>query len=100
MAKKITLEVLAEQMQKGFARMDNGFAAVADDIARLNDRIDGLATKEQVIALHTQTNSIERELHEIKLALTHVVYREDLDAALERIAAIERHLGLNQRIAA
>lgn len=96
--------MLAEQMQKGFAsletRMEKNFTAVADDLAQLNDRVDGLATKDQIIALHTQVNSIERELRDIKLTLTRALFREDMDAALARIAAIERHLGLNQKIAA
>jgi len=112
MAKKITLEFLAEQMQIGFAsitrrmedgfaaidnRMESGFAAVADDIA---DMKRDMATKDQLIALHTQVNSIERELRDIKLTLTRVVYREEIDEALKRIAAIEQHLGLNKKIAA
>ena len=97
MAKKITLEILAEQMQVGFAAMEKGFAAVADDIA---DMKRDMATKDQIIALHTQVNSIERELRDIKLTLTRVVYREEIDEALKRIAAIEQHLGLNKKIAA
>ena len=119
MAKTITLELLAEQMQKGFAsidtrfvsletrmehgfasiemRVERGFAAVADDLADIKR---DMATKDQLIALHTQTNSIERELRDIKLSLTRVVYREDIEEALSRIAAIEQHLGLNKRIAA
>jgi hypothetical protein len=108
MAKTITLEMLAQQMQKGFASIDTRFAsiemrmqksvaAVADDVADIKR---DMATKDQIIALHTQTNSIERELRDIKLTLTRVLFREDMDAALERIAAIERHLGLNKKIAA
>jgi len=112
MAKKFTLDILAEQMQKGFAsmtrrmvdgfaaidkQMESGFAAVADDIADIKR---DMATKDQVIALHNQVNSIERELRDIKLTLTRVVYREEIDEALKRIAAIEKHLGLNKKIAA
>jgi uncharacterized phage infection (PIP) family protein YhgE len=100
MAKKITLELLSEQITSLASTMQKGFSGVADDLAQLNDRVDGLATKEQVIALHTQVNSIERELRDIKLSLTRVVYREDMDQALARIAAIEKHLGLNKKIAA
>ena len=91
------LTSLASTMQKGFATMDKGFAAVADDIADIKR---DMATKDQIIALHTQVNAIERELRDIKLSLTRVVYREDMDQALARIAAIEKHLGLNKKIAA
>jgi hypothetical protein len=41
------------------ARMEGSFAAVAEDISKL-------ATKEQIIALHTQVNSIEVELRSTK----------------------------------
>ena len=70
MAKKITLASLAAQMAKGFAplgkrineldaRMEKGFGAVADDLSKL-------ATKEQVIELATQVNSIETQLRGMK----------------------------------
>jgi hypothetical protein len=67
--KKITLETLAAQMAKGFAsvenRMEKSFAAVADDITDIKR---DMATKEQVIALHTQVNSIETQLRGMKHA--------------------------------
>ena len=47
--------------------VENGFAAVADDISRIDGRFDGLATKEQVLAVQTQVNSIERQLRETKM---------------------------------
>ena len=67
---KITLASLAAQMAKGFtmlgkridemdARMENGFGAVAEDLSKL-------ATKEQVIALHTQVTSIETQLRDMR----------------------------------
>ena len=61
--KKITLEMLAAQMAKGFASADRQFEALASDVATIKD---DMATKEQVIALHTQVNSIERQLRETK----------------------------------
>ena len=57
--KKITLETLAEQIARMDKRMEKGFAAVAEDISKL-------ATKDQVIALHTQVNAIETELRDTK----------------------------------
>ena len=41
------------------ARIERGFGAVAEDISKL-------ATKDQVIALHTQVNSIETQLRGMK----------------------------------
>ena len=65
--KKITLETLSAQMQKGFAsieaRTERGFAAVADDIADIKH---DMARKDQIIALHTQVNSIETQLRGMK----------------------------------
>ena len=46
MAKKMTLEMLAAQLSKMDARIERGFGAVAEDISKL-------ATKDQIIALHT-----------------------------------------------
>lgn len=102
MTRSITLEDIATMMEKGFG-------AVADDISSIRERV---ATKDdieklsgQIGVLHTQVNSIERELRDIKQRLTRlednvIGYREEIGDALERIAAIERHLGLNKRIAA
>lgn len=43
--------------------MEKGFAAVTDDITDIKR---DMATKEQVIALHTQVNSIETQLRDMK----------------------------------
>ena len=73
--------MLAAQMEKGFAfvgatidkvetkvekidaRMERGFAAVAGDIADIGR---DMATKEQIISLHTQANSIETQFRDMK----------------------------------
>ena len=55
MANKITLETLAAQLAKMDVSMERGFGALAEDISKL-------ATKDQIIALHTQVNSIETQL--------------------------------------
>jgi hypothetical protein len=79
--KKITLENLATQlgkmdarMTKGFAsveakienidaRMERGFAAVAEDVVDIRRN---MASKDQIIALHTQVSSMEIELRGMK----------------------------------
>jgi hypothetical protein len=48
--------------------MERGFAAVAEDIGHMREK---LATKDQIIALHTQVNSIETELRGIKHTRLH-----------------------------
>ena len=86
--KKITLETLAAnlakmdgriekmdaRMEKGFAsveaklektdaRMERGFGAVADDIADIKHH---MATKDQIVTLHTQVNAIETQLRSMQ----------------------------------
>ena len=56
MTVKITLESIAAQIEKGFG-------AVASDIAELKER---MVTKDQIIALHTQVNSIETQLRDMR----------------------------------
>jgi hypothetical protein len=94
MAKKITLEMLATQMAKGFTvlgkridemdtRMEKGFAKHGKEIHDLTESVAhvvkhmatkddiaevgrDMATKEQLAGLQTQVNSIERQLRETK----------------------------------
>jgi septal ring factor EnvC (AmiA/AmiB activator) len=61
-----------------------------------------MATKEDIAALGEQVASIEQELKTIARDLNKLKedvqnitgYRKEIDHALERIAAIERHLGI------
>ena len=57
MAKRTTLNDLAQLIEKGFA-------AVAGDITDIKR---DMATKEQLIALQTQVNSIETQLRNTKI---------------------------------
>ena len=56
MAEKISLASIAAQIEKGFG-------AVASDIADIKR---DMATKGQIIALHTQVNSIETQIRDMK----------------------------------
>ena len=67
MAKKITLE---DKIDALTSIVEKGFAAVAGDIGSINERIETLATKEQIISLHGQVNAIEaniRGMQHVKL---------------------------------
>jgi len=72
MTKKITLEILAAQMQKGFGsvdlkfsaleeRIEKGFGAIADDIADLRRELKG-----DIVAVAHQVNAIETDLRGMK----------------------------------
>jgi hypothetical protein len=39
---------------------------IAEHVVGIDERLDSLATKDQIVDLHTQVNSIERQLRETK----------------------------------
>ena len=95
MARKTTLDELGEMLAHvvhNMATKDDVAGVRRDvvaDIARLETKIDRLEI------------SITRELDGIKQQLANVIgFGKEIDHALERIAAIEKHLGINQKIAA
>lgn len=63
MAKKITLEGLAKLITVGFAASDKKFAALAED---MTDIRKDMATKHQLIALHSQVDSIATQVRGMK----------------------------------
>jgi predicted nucleic acid-binding Zn-ribbon protein len=79
--------------------VERGFTAVAEDIADIKAR---MATKEDVAELKTDVAGIRSELRDIKARLKeiesaiedHAGHSKEIDHALERISAIERHLGI------
>jgi chromosome segregation ATPase len=107
--RKASLDTVLSTVERGFAdverKMDRGFAAVADDIAEIKST---MATKSDIGTLAGQLTSIERELKSIRRDLDDlggkfeniIGFLKEIDHALERIAAIEKHLGINKKIAA
>jgi septal ring factor EnvC (AmiA/AmiB activator) len=97
-------------------RIETGFAAVAEDIADIKKSMatkDDLATlrtelKSDIAALSTQIASIEndlksirRDLNELRDQVENIAgFRKEIDHAFDRIAAIEKHLGITHKIAA
>jgi hypothetical protein len=72
---------------------------VVDVFGERFDKIDrDMATKADLTKLDT---SLHRELETIKEQLKNVAgFGKEIDHALERIAAIEKHLGIEKKIAA
>ena len=70
--------------------------------------VEHMATKEDIAALAGQLTSMEgelkaicRELNDLSKKVENVSgFRKEIDHALGRIAAIEKHLGINKKIAA
>ena len=85
--------------------VERGFAAVADDITDIKSK---MATKDDIANLGGQLTSVERELKSIRRDLDDLRekvenvsgFQKETDHALERIAVIEKHLGLDKKIAA
>ena len=112
MTKPMTLDDIAALMEKGFA-------AVAEDITDIKAT---MATKDDVVGLRTELKNdiagvraematkddiaglrsdIRAELKEIRRELENVKgFGKEIDHALERIHAIEKHLGIEYKIAA
>jgi predicted RNase H-like nuclease (RuvC/YqgF family) len=66
--------------------------ATKEDIAKLDRRLS---------RVETELGAIRRELDELRAKVENVIgFRKEIDHALERIAAIEKHLGLDKKIAA
>ena len=102
---EVTLDDLAQMMERGFA-------AIAGDIADIREH---MATKDEVAALRTELKTdiadLSAELDDTRAELrgkidginrrldTDAMIRSDLKLP-ERLAAVERHLGLNREIRA
>jgi chromosome segregation ATPase len=104
-----TLDSILSTVKRGFAdlegKIDRGFAAVADDIADIKSK---MATKNDIANLGRQLTGVERELKSIRRDLDELRervenvsgFQKEIDHALERIGTIEKHLGLDKKIAA
>ena len=104
--RKATLDSVLSTVERGFAdlegQMERGFAAVADDITDIKSKMatkDDIADVKSTLADHTKIlNDHTRDLAIIKKDLT-----TNLDKRLQlevRASAIEKHLGLDKKIAA
>lgn len=73
--------------------------ATKDDVRALDRRFDSLETqlahiKAELRDIRTRLESLEQQL------ASHAGYAKEIDHALERIARIEKHLGLEPKAAA
>jgi archaellum component FlaC len=85
--------------------------ATNEDVAAMNGRMDRIETRLTSVEMHlmsveTRLSSIESELRSIRRDLDDLSekyenvsgFRKEIDHALERIAAIEEHLGIARRL--
>jgi chromosome segregation ATPase len=109
-AKETSLSELSEMIERGFA-------AVASDIAGVKGEVSDLKTEmmaqfehtdQQFQATHDRLRDISAEIAVIHRRIerleeqgaSHAGFAKEIDHALERIAAIEKHLGIDKKIAA
>jgi hypothetical protein len=98
MNKKTTLQGLATLISKGFASADGKFTALAEDVADVRKT---MATREDIAGIMAELADIKRRLKDVEAAVEdHGGHSKEIDHAFERIAAIEKHLGINKRTAA
>jgi hypothetical protein len=117
--RKASLDTVLSTVERGFAdverKMERGFAAVADDITEIKSTmatkadIADMATKDDVRAIvrdelspiRVELKSIRGDLDDLRGKVENIIgFQKEIDHALERIAAIEKHLGINKKIAA
>jgi hypothetical protein len=106
-AKEITLKELGEMLTHVVEHM-----VTKEDAGDIRSEIAGIknkmATKGDIANLAGQLTSMERELKAIHRDLDDLRervenisgFQKEIDYALERIAAIEKHLGIDKKIAA
>jgi predicted component of type VI protein secretion system len=87
MAKKTTLNELGEMLDFVVKHM-----ATKDDFAGMSEQIAGI---------ERELKAIRRDLDDLRAKVENVTgFQKEIDHALERIAAIEKHLGLDKKTAA
>jgi len=77
--------------------------ATKSDIAafRAELKSDVAALSEQVAGIERDLKQIRRDLYDLADRVENIAgYRKEIDHALDRIAAIEHHLGLKPKLAA
>ena len=91
--KKVTLEKLAEMIQRGFAGTDERFEKVAtkEEMQERFNKVD-----DDISWIHGSLDVLRREISEIRNELGKVVYRHELEALQARIATLEKKLGVRR----
>jgi septation ring formation regulator EzrA len=87
-AEETTLKELGEMLTRVVDHM-----ATKDDVRAI--------VRDELVHIRSELKSIRRDLDDLKEKVENVIgFQKEIDHALERIAAIEKHLGINRKIAA
>jgi septation ring formation regulator EzrA len=99
--KETTLNEVGEMLTHVVEHM-----ATKEDVARLDLRLDKVEIRltsvdTRLTSIESELRSIGRELDDLSEKYENVSgFRKEIDHALERVAAIEKHLGIDKKIAA
>lgn len=101
------VDLLAQQVARGFKLMEKSFEAVTEDIVELKSDMSGV--KKDISILNGKVEDLTIEVHENNSRLTLVEHRlstveegleevkgfsKEIDHVLERTIRIEQHLGI------
>lgn len=93
--KKTTLNEIGEMVAHVVKHM-----ATKDDIAELKTELKGDIVKlsEQIYGIEQELKSIRIDLEDLRTKVENITgYRKEIDHAFERIAAIEKHIGIEKK---
>src|SRR4051812_40467956 len=106
-AKETTLNELGEMLthvvehmatKEDVARLDGRMDKIEIRMERIENRID--AVEIRLSSIESELRSIRRDLDDLREKYENVSgFRKEIDYALDRIAEIEKHLGINKNIA-
>jgi predicted nucleic acid-binding Zn-ribbon protein len=100
-AKETTLKEVGEMLTHVVTHM-----ATKEDVARIDDQLHKVDSRLEKVetrltSIESELKSIRRDLDDLREKVENVVgFRKEIDHALERITAIEKHLGIGKKIAA
>src|ERR1700730_4703902 len=103
-AKLTTLEELGEMLAHVVDHM-----ATKSDVGNLGEEIAGIRTamatkddlRQELNPVRAELKSIRRDLDGLQDTVENIIgFGKEIDHALDRIGAIERHLGIDKKIAA
>lgn len=89
MVKKITNEQLAVMVQRGFKDVDKQFELFDKRLELIERRIAHIESEIQHV--NARLNTIEHDITEVR---KHLVYRDEFEDALARIAVLEKKLAV------
>jgi len=97
------IDKLSKAVEAGFDLMSNGFAAAADDVHDLTTELKAgfLTVGDKLAHIEGELAHVNRRLDALEEHYANLSgVTKEIDDVRDRVRAIEKHLGLNKKIAA